>query len=661
MKSLNRSTHPPAPFYRQVPSSIRLSVRWRPWALCLTMVVGVSFAPADTLKLKNGTVLEGVVLAETDDTVQFKDSSQMVLSLPRNAIEEVVHQANSMAAEDQGDQALENGEYEAAIDHYKAALDAGGEQTRLRQKIAQARQKIEESALGQFLEPIRDAEKLMAEGKLDRADEALEELAEKCKDAPDIFEKVRSLQAHVALERSREFRDSIRYAEANEELLRARKLAPNEPKILIELADLNAQSLRTHGLAIQQYIESLKLAGDDKLTEDELLSIHFKLAELYEKNRRFEMAARHLNYIVDRNPNFRRNLTDKLIRVLTNLASESEINDPQVAIGILREAIRIRPNNVTVQANLARLLFENENYDEAISEFQRLLNLDPRYREANHQLAKAYMAMQDTLSAKIYFEAEVQVNPSNYDAWCDLGEIQWKLDDVDAAQESYRRAKEVNPDRPRALVALASAERRLGNYSASRNAIQDILSKYPTDVRANLEMGMLFLDEKKYNDASKYFNRVLELMKTGSLKTTIEGKSIMADALLGRGAVLLLTTGPGTASKDFNLALEVYPDYPAAHFSIGEAYKKKFSSSKALDDLKEAEKEYLLARKLAPNNPEFALGLGLFYQNVLASEDKENEKTYIQSAIDNYTDYLNNGGSRVGDVTDWIHQLGGDV
>ena len=202
-------------------------------------------------------------------------------------------------------------------------------------------------------------------------------------------------------------------------------------------------------------------------------------------------------------------------------------------------------------------------------------------------------------------------------------------------------------------------QRRLGNNAEAAKLIQQVLQLLPEDRDANLEMGRILTDQKDFDGADGFFSRVLTLLEKAKADQTPEGRRLMADALIARGEIKLLRTGPGTAQQDFRRALEIFPDYPEAYFAIGNAYQKKYMSSKQMKDLEDARGNLQKARELAPKNPEFALGLGILFHQVLATADAANKDSYLKEAVKNYKDYVKVGGTDVDTVKGWIRELGG--
>ncbi len=630
-------------------------------ALGWGVLLSGSPAAADRLVLKSGAEVEGMVVTESEDRVVFRDTNNMVMHLQPSTIERIERGRSASMETTLGDGAAAAGRHEDALMHYRRALSAGGDEAVIQPKIDAARKAVEQKSLGAWADPVGKVRSRLDSGDLAGAAQLLQALDERVGEGlVDVRQVVRELQGELHLRRAEEYANVIEYERSADELRQALRFDPRNPDIHLRIGDMNALSIRTHGEAIENYKRAISV-GSGELTREQRLVTMLKIADLSQSQGNHLQAVQYYENVFGEDPDFRRDVTDRFIDSLTEIAESGDVRNRDMAIAALRQAAAARPENIEVQEYLAELLLEKEDWDAAIGAYSRLLEISPEHEGANFSIATAYSGKRDILSAKNHFEDELGIDSRNYEAHCDLGDILWTLGDYELAQEHFESARDVDPTEPRALVALASTDRRLGNYAEARRSIREILDQYPRNIRANLEMGLVFLDEKKYREAPDFLTKVVDLVDEFGIGTTQEGRSFLADAYLARGAISLLTTGPGTATKDFNKALDVYPDYPAAHFSIGNAYQKKFASSKSLDDLLRAEEEMLRARELDPNNPEYAFGLGVLYQNVLAVEDKENERKHIQNAIEQYRQYVQAGGAQVVQVQNWIRELGGQI
>ncbi|MDK2970488.1 MAG: hypothetical protein PWP23_243 [Candidatus Sumerlaeota bacterium] len=634
----------------------RLQRTSRATLLAGTVLAAGALAQADTLILKNGQSLDGRVLEENERTVKFQDVRRMVLVLPLDTIERIERGKNPLVLEEEGDKALKEKDYEGAIDIYREAIDIGGDAKRLEHKMADAVRLMEERDLGPWADDVKAIRRMLAENELDGAEARVRGMLAAMPETSAMREMARELLSTVHYRRALNLIDSIDYFSAERELRSSLELNPFNFEACVQLADLYSQVSSRRGQAIDLYKRVLE-DGQQTLDEDRKFEITDKIARLYVQQNDYANALQYFGAIYEQRPDFRSGLGTDYVGALRRVAEDVDTEDPQKAIDSLDRALLVQPYNDELRSELARNLLAIENYDRAIEEYLKLLDSDPNYHRANHNLASAYTAKGELGEARVYLRREIENTPGNYDAIVDLGDILIQMGDYEQAQAYYRQAREIEPNLTRATVALAASERLLGNYPAARRYLQELLARNEDDIETNLEMGRLAKDEKKYDEATKFLDIVVTLIEELPDSEEEEHKTDKADALLARGEVKLLTKGPSTATGDFNKALEVYPDYPAAYFNIGAAYEKKYNSSKEIADLKLAEENMLKARELDPANPEFAFGLGVLYHQVLASADASNEGEYFSKALENYRDYISNGGAQVSKVEGWISEL----
>lgn len=631
--------------------------------LCLALAFGLMLPAegiADIVRLRNGQQLEGRILSRTEDRVVFQDMNRVVVTLRMEQIASIDEGMSALNLEEQGNRSFAERDYEEAIEYYNQAIERGAPRARIEPRLREARRAITMRDLGRHAEEIQAIRQAIDGGAIGEAEGRLNALALLDPEDVDLQQTVENLRCEVHYHRALAQLDTVDYAAAERQLRTALDLNPSHARAAMELARLMAQISRTREQGIFYYRQALRNA-EGQLDEQEVLRCKNSLGELYYATGQFESAAQYLQEVHEANSTFRPGLEDQLISALEKLAAENELRNPERSVAAYRQAVAVRQFDNRLRSNLAKHLLAAGENDAAISEYLTLINAEPNFPGAYHNLAKAFLQTGEYDSARQYLRRAIEVNSSNYDAYVDYGDLLVRTGDIDQAREQYQIARRLEPTDPRATVSLAMAERLLGNYAEARKYVQEILAIRPEDPRTNLEMGMLGKDEKKFDEATQYLDRTIKLIEEGSEDTKFRYRELLANAFLARGEIKLLTRGPATATEDFNRALATYPDYPGAYFNIGAAYQKKFSSSKLIEDLQQAEQHMKRARELDPNNPEFAFGLGVLYHQVLASADSDRQQDYIRMALDNYQDYIARGGTEVSKVEGWIRELGGNL
>jgi choline-sulfatase len=115
------------------------------------------------------------------------------------------------------------------------------------------------------------------------------------------------------------------------------------------------------------------------------------------------------------------------------------------AARILETLARSDPNNAEVPLTLASVYFQQKNYDGAITEGRRAVEINPRYPVAVLDLALSYQAAGRLDEAIAGFERTLELLPDNVKALLNLAEIHYARGDHQKAFEYYERAAKVVP------------------------------------------------------------------------------------------------------------------------------------------------------------------------------------------------------------------------
>jgi len=110
-----------------------------------------------------------------------------------------------------------------------------------------------------------------------------------------------------------------------------------------------------------------------------------------------------------------------------------------------------------VHYNLGNAYMQKGKYDQAIFEFKRTLQLQPKHGRAYNTLGRIYV-MQGRLNEAIAaFKQAVAINPGNAKAYNNLGSAYLMQGDVESAMSAIKRSLAINPNNADAHSNLAVA------------------------------------------------------------------------------------------------------------------------------------------------------------------------------------------------------------
>jgi tetratricopeptide (TPR) repeat protein len=272
----------------------------------------------------------------------------------------------------------------------------------------------------------------------------------------------------------------------------------------------------------------------------------------------------------------------------------------------LRDAIADRPGLAPRSADelngLGITLAQQGRLEEAIADFRRALEINPDLAQAHHNLGIALQEQGRLEEAVASYRRALELKPDYTTAYHYLGTALKDLNRLDEAVACYRRALELKPDFVEAcnnLAAVLQDQRRLAEAIA---CYRRVLQYKPDDPIACNNLGAVLQQQGQSAEAAACCRRALKLKPD-----FIEAHYNLGDALRGQGKL-------DEAVVSYRRTLELKPDLVDAHYHLGAALKEQ----RKLD---EAVACFRRTLELKPNDAEVHNNLGI----VLNDQGKPDE------------------------------------
>ncbi len=153
---------------------------------------------------------------------------------------------------------------------------------------------------------------------------------------------------------------------------------------------------------------------------------------------------------------------------------------------LLKNAIRLDPDNAQIHNNFGSLYHNQKKYHLAVRHFDKALELDKGFSHAASNLGNALQALGETQRAIRAYEKALEIEPRLAPAWNNLGTLLNKLNRTDDAEKLFHKALSINPkykdawnnlgicydNKGRTIQALKAYEKALeldSNYSLALN------------------------------------------------------------------------------------------------------------------------------------------------------------------------------------------------
>ncbi len=159
------------------------------------------------------------------------------------------------------------------------------------------------------------------------------------------------------------------------------------------------------------------------------------------------------------------------------------LRDPRAAVAEIKQAIAIDPNHVEARTLLGWVESEiRGDFDSAIREYQKVVELRPSSAEAYNNLGVAEKRKGDLAKAADAFNKSLERKPDYNAALSNRGWVFAEQNQWDEARRDFEQALKINPADDGALYGLSQALRESRDYAGAQQALKRLLSRSPNFV-----------------------------------------------------------------------------------------------------------------------------------------------------------------------------------
>ena len=239
-----------------------------------------------------------------------------------------------------------------------------------------------------------------------------------------------------------------------------------------------------------------------------------------------------------------------------------DIQDFEGAVREWEATLNTDADHVPALLSLAKVDLLLRAYDPALTKINQALRVDDKLDEAYFLKGRLYLETRDTVTAVSSFQTAIEVNPTRYDAFIQLGLLYASAHD-DLALEYFKTARDIRPNSVEALYDQAIYLQEHGSNKPERyqNALDlydRILSLDEANASAAFNKGFVFLEYlNRYDSAEYWFNAAIIRLP------------YYHQAHYNRGLCLESQGQTSAALAAYNTALDLEPGYTPAAVAKG--------------------------------------------------------------------------------------------
>jgi tetratricopeptide (TPR) repeat protein/TolB-like protein len=183
--------------------------------------------------------------------------------------------------------------------------------------------------------------------------------------------------------------------------------------------------------------------------------------------------------------------------------------DQDMVFSLAKRRVELFPEDIQGHEWLAGIYKGRNQLDEALSEYELMLDLDPELYNYLQEIAKIYVSKGEFEKALDFYKQYANQFPDNPDSFTAIGDLYKNLGDHEQAKAYYKKAILIEPENIRVLITLAGIESDLGNFKQALEQYHEILELCKTPNQRS----QVFRSFRQYYEMRGQFNRALDYIQ----------------------------------------------------------------------------------------------------------------------------------------------------
>ncbi|MFQ5640627.1 MAG: tetratricopeptide repeat protein [bacterium] len=222
------------------------------------------------------------------------------------------------------------------------------------------------------------------------------------------------------------------------------------------------------------------------------------------KNKQYADAKKHFWTVV------KLDTIDKFKRVYRYLGdSYYKLEDPDSAQYIYELGIQKYPKNIYLHRMVAFLLNARGQVEDAIPEYETILELDPEAKDDWMRLAALYVKVDRIEDAIAAYDKVLALDPENLEAQNNKTALIASTGDIEAVIAEKEKIREKDPQNTQVRFDLGKMYFDQGDYETSIARYSEYLTLSPGDVMAIRSIGIAYQRLERYTKAIEQFKAVV--------------------------------------------------------------------------------------------------------------------------------------------------------
>lgn len=187
------------------------------------------------------------------------------------------------------------------------------------------------------------------------------------------------------------------------------------------------------------------------------------------------------------------------------------------------EVVSESPNDADAWYLLGRTKYNENEFAEAVSSFERALTLHPKYVEAENNLGLSWRELNDFDKAQVAFETAIAwqgASPTDAQPFLNLGTLLADRKDLDKAMPYLAKADALSPGNPKIHEELSDVYAAQKNLPKAQSELEQAIALAPNTSALHFKLGRILREEGLRDRARQEFDICTKLSSSHSSSET---------------------------------------------------------------------------------------------------------------------------------------------
>jgi eukaryotic-like serine/threonine-protein kinase len=174
--------------------------------------------------------------------------------------------------------------------------------------------------------------------------------------------------------------------------------------------------------------------------------------------------------------------------------------------------VAIQNNDQLVQASvtLGIICRETGQYEKAIQDFQRVLQIEPKYCQAYLDLGQTYEKLERLKEAETAYKSALKLRPNDSYVYSNLGYFYYVYGRIPDAEKMFLKVTRLTPGSIWAYNNLGGIYAMRGRYESAEAMFKKSIAIRPNGVACS-NLGTIFFFQRRYGDSAAMFEEAVKL------------------------------------------------------------------------------------------------------------------------------------------------------